>query len=439
MSFLKKIFNSGNEQESKETMPVVFGRYTDCNKTDEQIKHWDNAVSFFKEKKYHDSYSEFFQYIMDKKLNNVEVVKNNNGLQFKIFQGSKVINGFVDEQRLSAEVAIAKFNEKLSVAVMRKLISLNYVLQYCRFALKEDVIYIKFDTKLIDGSPSKLYFGLKELGTKADQQDDALINEFSNLQQLGVDHINDIPLKEKEIKIKYLKQWIGDVIKRCGELDEDRFSGAISYLLLNVCYKIDYLLKPEGKIMQDIERITFLYFQKDNKSYIEKNRAIIEGLQKIIALDQAEMEKSFYYARMTFALVAPASHKQVYEFMLKEFSNVDWYKQNKYEDIAIAIYEYIAGYCHFNFGLLQPTIDLLHHLYEIVNPTYFAALGIKNNYMQNDKLNKNAIEKRLQEIIKQHQKQYPKLNLAYQNIKYNTLTEFLFTYLNEITYLNFLK
>lgn len=439
MSFLKKIFSSGEQNINTSKLQLTFGRYTDCNKTDEQIKHWENAVNFFKENKYHESYQEFFKYITDKKLNNVQVEKHDYGFQFNIYQGSKVINGYVDEHTFSAEVAIAKFNEKLSIAVMRKLINLNYILQYCRFALKEDVIYIKFDTKLIDGSPSKLYFGLKELGTKADQQDDALTNEFGNLQPLGIEHIVDAPAKEKEVKIKYLKQWIDEVIKRCSELDEDRFSGAISYLLLNVCYKIDYLLKPEGKIMQDIERITFMYFQKDNKSYVEKNRAIIEGLQKIAALEHAEMEKCFYYARMTFALVAPASHKQVYEFMLKEFPNVDWYKQNKYEDIAIAIYEYIAGYCHFNFGLIQPTINLLHHLYEIVNPVYFAELGIKNNFITNGKLNKNAIEKQMQEIIKQHQKQYPKLKLVYQNIKYTTLTEFLFSFLNEITYLNFSK
>ena len=82
-------------------------------------------------------------------------------------------------QKLRCSARIAK-GEQLNVGLLRRLIEHNYGLKYSRYALDaEGYITIVFDTFLLDGSPYKLYYALKEIATHADKQDDLLISEFN--------------------------------------------------------------------------------------------------------------------------------------------------------------------------------------------------------------------------------------------------------------------
>ena len=40
---------------------------------------------------------------------------------------------------------------------------------------------MRFDSDIETANPSKLYYGLKELATKADKQDDLLVQDFTRL------------------------------------------------------------------------------------------------------------------------------------------------------------------------------------------------------------------------------------------------------------------
>ena len=150
---------------------------------------------------------------------------------------------------------------------MRKLLDQNYNLRYSSFSLDDnDVITMQLHTDVVDGSPEKLYYGFKELATRADKQDDLLISEFSMLEQIDSAHTSDLPENEKAVKLKYLKKWTSTVVERVKGLDEERDSGAISYLLLNLALKIDYLISAEGVLMDKAEKVAFTYFRKDNRS-----------------------------------------------------------------------------------------------------------------------------------------------------------------------------
>ena len=148
---------------------------------------------------------------------------------------------------------------------------MNFALRYGRFALKpNNVIALKFSTSVLDGSPEKLYYALKEISLRADKQDDLLMNQFRGLSQTDSAHTKDIPDAEKAIKFKYMRKWLSDTLARVEELDFKEFSGGIAYLLLNLGYRIDYLIKPEGPLMESIEKIHKSYFAQDNKSLDEK-------------------------------------------------------------------------------------------------------------------------------------------------------------------------
>src|SRR5436190_1455037 len=133
-----------------------------------------------------------------------------------------------------------------------------------------------FDSDIETANPSKLYYGLKELSTKGDKQDDLLVQDFSTLQRIDTEHIMAIPNEEKEIKYHWLQKWISETLSYVKTLDADKFSGGIAYLLLALAYRIDYLIVPEGTILHDLEKIVELYFKKDNHQTTEKNRVMMD-------------------------------------------------------------------------------------------------------------------------------------------------------------------
>ena len=68
---LDKIF-SWSKKKTEETEPEIrLGRYSDNNKTVEKVERWNEAESLFKEKKYLESISAFFEYLRDDDEDNV--------------------------------------------------------------------------------------------------------------------------------------------------------------------------------------------------------------------------------------------------------------------------------------------------------------------------------------------------------------------------------
>lgn len=217
---------------------IQFGRYTDRNKTPEQLKFWDDSLELFKQKKYLDSFWNFINYVRDTELNNVKFNKSADKIEFEIIQGSKIVKGFADNTEIFAEADIATFENKPHVAVMRKLLSVNYDLFFCKFALRDNTFILRFSSSLQDSPPEALYPSLKEVANQSDKYDEVLTGEFSFLKPVNVNHIQALPDNEKEIKYNYLVESVTASMKRMNELPEHDFAGARSFLLLQLTFKI---------------------------------------------------------------------------------------------------------------------------------------------------------------------------------------------------------
>ncbi len=176
---------------------------------------------------------------------------------------------------LSAEVKLAKMQQP-SVPVMRRLLEMNFGLYYSRYALNDNELCMRFDTNIETANPSKLYYGLKELAIKSDKQDDLLVQDFTFLERLDEEHIAEIPDTEKLVKYEALQNWITETLDKIASVDADKFSGGICYLLLALVYRIDFLISPEGQLLNDLEKISGIYFKKDDRQMVEKNRDMIE-------------------------------------------------------------------------------------------------------------------------------------------------------------------
>lgn len=444
MSFFKKVFSSTSatpQQETESRLPAIStGRYTEVNKKALQTSYWSKAQDEFARKNYVEAYNNLLLYMLDPAIENLTINKRADAIDFEIIQGSKIIRGKGDAVAFTAEARIARF-DRLNVAFMRKLMSMNYIHQYTRFAIKDDVIYLRFDSKAIDASPNKLYYSLKELALKADKTDDALVSEFEMLHAIDVTHLVPLADTVKEIKFKYLQQWINEMLDKVASLNEDRLSGGISYIILATMFRIDYLIQPQGNFYEAIDKINAVYNAKDNATTLQKNRGMLDEFRKLASRSKEDIFKELYEVKLTFGFVPPSSHKTFYEFLVEQFKNTAWYFENGYADIATYLYEWMIGYSLYYYGLFPATYDYLKLAYAVLMPDYFTEMGFAPELYNkaNRTFDKVAIENEIQQITKKYSTEYPKLAILKENIRYTNMNDFLYTYLNELTYLNFSK
>ncbi len=439
MGFFDKIFGLGEKELIQPD--IRFGRYTDSYKTPEQYKAWDNAIEQFENGNYLDSYRQFFEYLGNATLNNVFVEEQKDRLDFEILQGSKKISGFADNKKVKVATKVVQADD-LNVSFMRRLMEENYKMKYSCFALdEENDISIIFTTYVIDGSPYKIYSALKEVATKADKLDDLLIEEFDVLHHTDASLLEEISIAEKEVKYAFIQNNIKTVLQQIDEggAKLQEYPGAIAYLMLNLGYKLDYLTIPEGNLMEAIERIHRVFFAKDGKTSLQKNSLLYKEYRALQKRSKAAIFKELYRVKNTFGITKPATHDRVVSFIDGELPHMDWYEENGYEHIALAIPGYIVGYCLFQFAMPKPVKELLHLYYQVTEATYFKDLGFQYDFVKNGQLDKKEIKRAIKKITEANDDQYPRFNPDTSDLSFDNLVKFARSFLLMIRNLNLTK
>jgi len=436
---LDKIFSWSKKkpEETGSDPAIVFGRYSDNNKSMAKVERWNEAETLFKEKKYFESIAAFFDYLRDEAVENVVHQQDSKGGTFHFFQGSKIIRGFYNETLLEAECVLALMPQP-SVPVMRRLLEMNFNLYYTRYALHEEKVSMLFESDLKTANPSKLYYGLKELANKADKQDDLLVQDFTALLPTDNDHIIPIPEEEKEVKYRYFKKWIQETLDLIGSVDTDKYSGGIAYLLLALAYRIDYLIVPEGKLLTELESIVEVYFKKDDRLVTEKNQEMADCFQRQLKKEKSEFFPYLFRSRYTFSIVNPQNYKTIADAIYNANQNIGWYRENKLPDIAAQISEYGFSYCQFSYSMPRPVTELFQ-LFMMVNYSdYFRDLGFRDEFYnpETKQYNQQAIIDRIKQIEERWKEKYPELNFKTEKLKFDNKLAFNQTFTTEVEYLN---
>jgi hypothetical protein len=347
------------------------------------------------------------------------------------------VRGRFDQDQLTAEVTLARMPQP-SVPVMRRLLEMNINLYYSRFALDNDRLCMRFDSDIEGATPSKLYYGLKELSTKADKQDDLLVQDFTVLQKMDSEHVTDIPQHEKEIKYAFLQKWIRETLDQIAAVDPDKFSGGISYMLLSLIYRIDYLLTPEGKMLNELEKAAAIYFKKDERPATEKNRDMVEEFNKILAKTREEVFSYFFRSRYTFSIVAPQPHKAISDSIHAANQNMPWYRDNGYPFIANQVTEYGISYCQYSYSLPRILTELFHLYMRVNYGDFFRALGFRDLYYDPAKssFDQEKIIEQIRNIQEKWRNKYPNADFKTENLRFDSLVNFNQTYTNELEFLN---
>lgn len=435
---LNKLFGWRKKKNNQGQDPTIpFGRYSDNNKPLAKVTRWTDAENLYKEKKYIECMDAFFDYLRDDVADNVIYKRNGKEGSFHFYQGSKVVRGSFNEERIYADVTLARMPQP-SIPVMRRLLEMNFNLFYGRFALEKDRLCMKFDSDPAAASPSKLYYGLKELATKADKQDDLLVQDFTILETTDTDHITAIANAEKEIKYEYFQKWIKETIDLINTLDAEKFAGGIAYMLLSLIYRIDYLISPEGKLLNDLEKIGSIYFKKDERAVIEKSRDMVEEFKKLQGLTKEEINSYFFHSKYTYSIVAPQPYKTIADCIHGANQNMLWYRDNNHPEIASQIIEYGIMYCQYSYSLPK-AITELNHLYMMINyADYFRTLGFSTNYydLQKNRFDESAIISAIRTIQQTWKEKFPLMDFKTQNLRFDSLINFNYSFTNEMEFLN---
>jgi hypothetical protein len=263
------------------------------------------------------------------------------------------------------------------------------------------------------------------------------VQDFQQLKPIDTEHIEEIPVAEKEIKYQYLLEWIKETTEMIGAVDAEKFAGGNAYLLLSLVHRISFLLLPEGKLLRELEEIYAIYWKVDNRPTTEKNRDMLEAFQKMATKTKEDVFPYLFRSLSTFAIVAPTLYKNVAESIHKANENAIWYKTNAYPVWSNRICEYGIGFAQYSYSLPKPLTDLYLLFMQLNYPAFFTALGFQLPYSSNGILQKEPITKRIQEICTVWREKYSALEFKTENINYTSLEEFNFSFCNELEFLNF--
>ncbi len=436
---LDKIFKRAKKAVLEDIEPqIFFGRYSDNNKPIKKVEKWNEADVLFKEKKFSESIRVFFEYLKDDDIENIIYEETKNGGNFYFYQGSKIVKGFYTQELLKAEVVLAIMPQP-GVPVMRRLLEMNFNLYYSRYALQDDKLCMLFDSSIETANPSKLYYGLKELATKADKHDDLLIQDFTSLLPTGTEHLEAISNEEKETRYKYFQKWIKEALDIIEKADADKFSGGIAYLLLALAYRIDYLIAPQGKLLTELEKLVEVYFRKDERAVTEKNAEMIECLMKLSTKTKEDFFPYLFRSRYTFSIVNPQNHKTIADAIYNATQNISWYRENKQDDIAAQIGEYAISFCQYSYSLPKAITELYHLFMRVNYGGFFKELHFTKEYYNIEKkeYNQQAIIEKIKSIEAHWKEKYPNLNFKTEKLKFDNRVVFNQSFATEVEYLNF--
>jgi hypothetical protein len=418
---------------------IRFGRYSDNNKTREQTQAWYKAEELFREKKHKEAFTEFFKYLRDDEENNVTFVQDADAFTFELVQGSKMVHGKCDGKNILVSAPLARMPES-NIAVMRRLLDMNFNMYYCRTALDEDnVLCMLFDTDVQSVDTNKLYYGLRELATKADRIDDILLADFSSLQAVGVEHIKPLSEWELDFKYRYFKKWIADGLKKVDGLNQDSFSGAIAYLLPVILYRIDFLITPEAKLLAEMERVSSIYWtKKEDTTLVERNQLMKDSIRKMQETTKEEFAANVYHSKATFSIGSPAKTEKIKDNIYNANKDSHWYVDNKYPDIALVLVEYGLLYSQFIYSMPSVLTELTSVFMAVLHPDFFTEAGLPVAlYSPADKkFNKEMIEETVDDILKRYKDRFKGLKWDFSRMKYDGLYEFAISFSELIAGMN---
>ncbi len=413
----------------------AFGRFSDAFKTPEKYDIWDESIGLFDEGKRFSAYRRFFEYLKNEGGKNVFVTSDQGALQFEIIQGSKSIRGTITSKNIFIQALMAS-EEEYPDELLLDLLTENYNLKFCKYTLNKKQLLLVSHSLVQVTSPYKLYYTLKEIALTADKKDDLIYSKFGLMNPSSK---KMQPRERKLVSYQFITDLLRKVltIKDVGPIDTKKYPSALRYLLLAAAYKVDFLIKPEGLLMDYLEKIDRLAFSGQSNDPNTINEEILNVFDLILQIPKERMMEELYVTDATFGFNPVIRSAQIRDTIFSELPTLDWYVEQEAFHYAEAIVDFIVGYLLFNFSVPPPCKALFLLYYRIRDPEYFKNIGMVDVSFNISKKFPATVKKEIKKILKQYENSFPYAKAPIELLEYENRPLFYKRYLEMIAEINF--
>lgn len=427
MNILTKFF------KSKIPIPELqYGRYSNISNSAEKQGYWEYAFKMYEAKKYQDASKSLLLYIENNSGSNVIIdIESKLRFKFEVIQGSKKILGKVNETGIFCEVKVAKLLLD-DYSLFQQLLEENYYRNYTKYGLDDEGnICLMFQAEHINASPLRIFYALRDMAITSDKNDDIWIGQRPGIISIHSEHKLESPLIEKQQKFEYFQTKYKDLL---GYFEKNRefltsYPGAAAYLFLDFAFTMDYLIKPEGKMMRIFEDMVRSYSNNSLTNPGMKIDNIRQIFDLLADITKEEFYNEIYPTVYTFGTPAFTNHQSVSEVIMSETQNMQWYLDNQKDEIAVAIARYIVGYLFYSFTIPSYDRELLHLAFEIAEPDFFKRFNKPSYVDESGKPNKKKILEKINLVIKNQKNSNLLIDLNIQSLDFTNLPSFLKSYL----------
>ena len=421
MSFITSWFD-GKKKSSPYALQL--GRASDAYKTPAQYRMWDEAIVHHRKGEFVQALMKLIEFIALPDRQNLKM-KEGRDIAFCFYQGSKRIEASLHKEYFRAHVQLAGIIEPDEIW-MQQLLESNYHLQYCRYSIKDETVRLLFDSPVMDLTPHKFYYALRELAIVADKMDDLLLQDFPQLKPIDNQHVVSLDAAVVQEKVKFFKSRLGHYLDTWSDIGrEDARYHLMSYSTLDLVYTLDYLLTPQGKIMDAFERIHNLYFNMSLGQNARKNQEAFRILGELISRTDQEIAREFYEVRHTFGVVKPVDAETIQALFRGEINNLRWYA-SKGDDRAVEhVAGYLFGFSMFSYAPPEPLLRLCQLFFQLRDERYLQTLDAQWKVYGNDSghYNLRALNRHLRRLENEFNESYPHIELSTARFEGETLKE----------------
>ena len=387
---------------------IIFGSYSDANKSREQIEHYNQAWDDFANGHFSEGLEKIFTYISNAKMGNLVYEKQANGtLIFTLYQGSTKLQGSFDGNWLLTTSEITKL-KRTSPAILRKLLDRNQQLYFSRIALNQDdtiTAIMNYNTAQLQ--PDIIYYGLREVLFLADELDDLLVDSFEGNASFANKELQ-LPIPDAEVAVKYhyFQKWIDEALDFLAQNNRPNLASFNSYAPLVLVQRINYLCAPKGWLEKQLAEINGRYWENSQTQELTPvallNR-LIELIQKLKETSEKKFKECMYRTRESFGRKPAFDMKNAFSYTDYPVKQAKEAKKNNLYGHANYLTEYALGSLVYDFNMPQLIIDFYHLQMQILFNDYFEELGIDtSNAMEFGKPNRSFVENYIQNSIEKN-------------------------------------
>lgn len=437
MSLLSKLFNTNNPKDD-----IHLGRHSNYHLSEKQNQAWTSAIDQYSNGDFLNSFRNLLIFLkQDGERDNIVYTDHKDAIEFTLFQGSVKVTGRHSSDRLEVQAKLAKATE-LPEKMMLRLLSKNYEFEFVKYALNEkNEILLVLNPGLADAQPNVILRGIRELATQADKLDDLISADFESVEIMETAHVI---MKEPSIKKANVAFLRDEINKLYQDLDEQKevyqyLEFTRVYKIFNLVYATDFLLTPQGQIMETLE-IMHRELHNPDGNLEEKTIYFEQALKNLSKSNDKLLEKELYEVFYTFNLTPKITVGTLREIIDNERQQLEWYQENGHEKIVQNMVGYIFGYCLFNYTMPAPIKILIQFYYKCQFPDYFRKLDDTPFVNIDGTLNKKNIKSEISKLSKSVRWTEAKFKSNTRlKLDYNNLTTFACSLLDAIYELDFIE